>query len=118
MEKNDVFFVSVLWVDSCMKSWQRVDEKLFPASKNDSDSPMSSIQGKLKRLKSMQPKPFEEDLNHSGSKWQLIESSSRFKNSLLGILHINMILEFRFVYLPKTLFPHSGILQASRNFIF
>eukprot|EP00112_Aurelia_sp_Birch-Aquarium-sp1_P013934 Seg298.40 transcript_id=Seg298.40/GoldUCD/mRNA.D3Y31 product=Microcephalin protein_id=Seg298.40/GoldUCD/D3Y31 len=49
-----------------MKSWQRVDEILFPASKNDSDSPMSYIQGKMKRLKSMQPKPFEEDLNHSG----------------------------------------------------
>ena len=63
-EKHDVFLVSVLWVESCLQNHRRVEESLFPASRNDTSSPTRS---KMNRLKSMQPKAFDEEMKNSGS---------------------------------------------------
>ncbi|XP_065060268.1 microcephalin-like [Rhopilema esculentum] len=65
VDKYNAQFVSVLWVDSCMKSNCRVDEHLYPASRVDAISPMPLMRGKSKRLKSMQPKPFENGVDNS-----------------------------------------------------
>ncbi len=72
IEKHDVHFVSVLWVDSCKQTWSRVDEESFPVAKTDTGSPLGLFRAKSKRLKSLQPKAFDEDLNHSGSKFFII----------------------------------------------
>eukprot|EP00794_Sanderia_malayensis_P009546 gene9546-10533_t len=66
IEKHAVHFVSVLWVDSCKQTWSRVDEEQFPAMKKENESLLASLRGKIKRLKSLQPKAFDVDLHHSG----------------------------------------------------
>ena len=67
VSKHNVYFVSVLWVDSCKQTWSRVSEEDFPATKTETGSPLANMRGKIKRLKSLQPKAFDEDLNDSGS---------------------------------------------------
>ena len=64
VDKHDVFFVSVLWVDSCVQNHRRADESLYPASRSDIASPNRS---KINRMKSMQPKAFEVEMKNSGS---------------------------------------------------
>ena len=64
VDKHDVFLVSVLWVDSCVQNHRRADESLYPASRSDTESPNRN---KINRMKSMQPKAFEEEMKNSGS---------------------------------------------------
>ena len=47
-----------------MQNHVRADESLFPASRCDG---MSPNRNKMNRLKSMQPKAFEEEMKDSGS---------------------------------------------------
>ncbi|XP_041484035.1 uncharacterized protein LOC121430730 isoform X3 [Lytechinus variegatus] len=61
--KKGVRLVSVLWVDSCKQNQEHVAESLFPISAPD-DKDIIQI-GKLKRMKSMQPKDVEEDIQRS-----------------------------------------------------
>nr|XP_054772049.1 bromodomain-containing protein DDB_G0270170-like [Lytechinus pictus] len=61
--KKGVRLVSVLWVDSCKQNQEHVAESLFPISTPD-DKDIIQI-GKLKRMKSMQPKDVEEDIQRS-----------------------------------------------------
>ncbi|KAL5457097.1 hypothetical protein EMCRGX_G034336 [Ephydatia muelleri] len=63
-QKLGLFVVSVLWVDACKRANDRVSEAKYPAIVNDlTGSPV--VLGKLKRIKSMQPKPLEEEVAKS-----------------------------------------------------
>ena len=56
--------MSVMWVESCRQSDKRVSEDLFLfMAPEQVVTPL--IVGRLKRTKSMQPKAFEEDVQHS-----------------------------------------------------
>ena len=61
----NLHLVSVLWVDSCKQTQERVPESLFPINymNQDSNTPLSTP--KLKKTKSMQPKDFDVDLANS-----------------------------------------------------
>ncbi|XP_033123690.1 microcephalin-like [Anneissia japonica] len=58
--------VSVLWVDSCRENQEQVAESLFQVKTGDIGSP---IIGRLKRLKSMQPKQIEDQVKKSAEKF-------------------------------------------------
>ncbi|XP_011669005.2 microcephalin [Strongylocentrotus purpuratus] len=64
--KKGIRLVSVLWVDSCKQNQEHVAESLFPVSAPD-DKDVIQI-GKLKRMKSMQPKGVEEDIQRSAGR--------------------------------------------------
>jgi len=66
----NVHFVSVLWVDACKTIGCKVNEGLYPARHPDQDGVV--VPARVKRVKSLQPKTFEEDVNNSGSKFILI----------------------------------------------
>ena len=75
-----IHFVSVLWVDSCKTTKCKVNESLFKAKLPwDVDSPLPV--GRAKRIKSLQPKTFEEDVRNSASK--LLIKLNRVKFCLL-----------------------------------
>ena len=76
-----------------MKSNCRVDEHLYPASRVDAISPMPMMRGKSKRLKSMQPKPFENGVDNS-SRFSII---TYFRILFLYFLAVD-ILENSFQY--------------------
>ena len=62
-----VYFVSVLWVDSCKSTMSWVNEALFPAKVPqymESPCPLARV----KRIKSLQPKSFEDEFSNSASK--------------------------------------------------
>lgn len=105
-EKINAYLVSVLWVDSCLKNQRRGDEDLYPASRNDVASPTAINRNKLNRLKSMQPKSFEEEMKKSGSMF-LSSSLISFKicdcvilrcvsfNTLIGSISSSYVIVFR-----------------------
>ena len=59
--------MSVLWVDSCKTTCSKVCESIFPAKMPESVD-LSLPIARMKRVKSLQPKTFEEDMNNSASK--------------------------------------------------
>ncbi|XP_012562524.2 uncharacterized protein LOC101240744 isoform X1 [Hydra vulgaris] len=63
----NVFFVSILWVDSCKSTMSWVDEALFPAKVPQYiESPCQPA--RAKRIKSLQPKSFEDEMCNSAKK--------------------------------------------------
>jgi len=62
----NIHFVSVLWVDSCKTTKCKVNEGLFQPKLNGDDSPLPIARSK--RVKSLQPKTFEIDVNNSAKK--------------------------------------------------
>ncbi|XP_046544827.1 uncharacterized protein LOC124255034 isoform X2 [Haliotis rubra] len=67
--KKNIHLVSVLWVDSCRKKEEHVSEKLFPAIVPESSS--TPIQfPRFKKMKSMQPSDFNEDVVSSAERCQ------------------------------------------------
>ncbi|XP_071496436.1 microcephalin-like [Diadema antillarum] len=63
--KKGINLVSVLWVDSCKQNQEHVAESLFPVNAPDEKE---SLPIKLKRMKSMQPKAVEEDIQKSSDR--------------------------------------------------
>lgn len=61
--KKNIPLLSVLWVESCKQSGERVSEDLFPVISNKGG--VTPLIGRLKRTKSMQPKAFEDDVKNS-----------------------------------------------------
>ncbi|XP_066917904.1 microcephalin-like isoform X2 [Clytia hemisphaerica] len=59
--------VSVLWVDACKTIGCKVNEALYPARHPDVEND-GVLPAKVKRVKSLQPKTFEEDVNNSAKK--------------------------------------------------
>ncbi|XP_033738214.1 microcephalin-like [Pecten maximus] len=66
-QKKGVFLVSVLWVDSCKQNQEHVSERLYPASLPD-DKSTPVLLTKLKKMKSMQPRDFDEDVANSAER--------------------------------------------------
>ncbi|XP_069126699.1 LOW QUALITY PROTEIN: microcephalin-like [Argopecten irradians] len=66
-QKRDVFLVSVLWVDSCKQNQEHVSERLYPAILPD-DNSTPVLLTKLKKMKSMQPCDFDEDVANSAER--------------------------------------------------
>lgn len=64
---SHIHFVSVLWVDACKTIGCKVNEGLYPA-RNPQVEADGVFPAKGKRVKSLQPKTFEEDVNNSASK--------------------------------------------------
>ncbi|XP_064382263.1 microcephalin-like isoform X2 [Halichondria panicea] len=63
-EKKGIYLVSPLWLDACKRANDRVSEAKYPVlCKDGSDSPM--VLGRIKRMKSMQPKPLVEEITRS-----------------------------------------------------
>merc|ERR1711962_663784 len=62
----EVHLVSVLWVDACKTTGTRVDEGLYTVKFSEGES--SPFPAKARRVKSLQPKTLEEDINNSGKK--------------------------------------------------
>ena len=60
--------MSVLWVDACKTCGCKVNEALYPA-RNPHEHCDGVFPAKVKRVKSLQPKSFEEDINNSASKF-------------------------------------------------
>ncbi|XP_046353576.2 uncharacterized protein LOC124133267 isoform X1 [Haliotis rufescens] len=67
--KKNIHLVSVLWVDSCRKNNDHVSEKLFPALLPESSS-TPILFPRLKKMKSMQPSDFNEDVVSSAERCQ------------------------------------------------
>ena len=63
----NIHFVSVLWVDACKTIGCKVNEGLYPA-RNPKENVVGLPPARVKRVKSLQPKTFEEDVNNSASK--------------------------------------------------
>ncbi|XP_062507282.1 microcephalin-like isoform X2 [Corticium candelabrum] len=61
-DKKGIPVVSVLWLESCRQTGEIASEAKYPVIYNES-TPV--ILGKLKRMKSMQPKSFDEQLSRS-----------------------------------------------------
>ncbi|OWF35919.1 uncharacterized protein LOC110442362 [Mizuhopecten yessoensis] len=66
-QKKGVFLVSVLWVDSCKQNQEHVSERLYPAMLPD-DTSTPILLTKLKKMKSMQPRDFDEDVANSAER--------------------------------------------------
>ncbi|XP_041359251.1 microcephalin-like [Gigantopelta aegis] len=81
--KKGIHLVSVLWIDQCMKNEQRVSEKLYPAIVPEHAKGTPIITGRLKKLKSMQPNDFDEDVARSAETCKIrrkrIETMNRFR---------------------------------------
>ncbi|XP_067678748.1 microcephalin-like [Haliotis asinina] len=67
--KKNIHLVSVLWVDSCRKKDEHVSEKLFPAIVPESSSTPVQFP-RFKKMKSMQPSDFNEDVVSSAERCQ------------------------------------------------
>ena len=81
----------MLWVDSCKTTKCKVNESLFKAKLPwDVDSPLPI--GRAKRIKSLQPKTFEEDVRNSASKLLTILNPVK-----LCVLHPCIYVEFALV---------------------
>ncbi|XP_060083264.1 microcephalin-like [Ylistrum balloti] len=66
-QKRGVYLVSVLWVDSCKQNQEHVSERLYPATLPD-DKSTPILLTKLKKMKSMQPRDFDEDVANSAER--------------------------------------------------
>jgi microcephalin len=66
-EKNRVFLVSPLWVEACKRANDWISEAKYPVITRDTADASSTpvVLGKIKRIKSMQPKPLEEEIAKS-----------------------------------------------------
>ncbi|XP_071807312.1 microcephalin-like isoform X2 [Asterias amurensis] len=82
--KRGLHLVSVLWVDSCKRNQQHVAESIFPVTETDNGSPV--IIPRIKRLKSMQPKSFEEDVLSSTER----AARKRKRKALIQPLNIRL----------------------------
>ncbi|XP_003391259.1 PREDICTED: microcephalin-like, partial [Amphimedon queenslandica] len=85
VNKKEVFLVNPLWLDACKRCNERVSEAKYPVISEGVESPV--ILGRIKRMKSMQPKPFEEEIARSVERKRkkgkdLKEASSKKKISL------------------------------------
>ncbi|XP_064626237.1 uncharacterized protein LOC135486956 [Lineus longissimus] len=66
--KRKLKLVTVLWVDSCRQNQEHVSEGLFPVAASGQN--LTPMFGRLKKMKSMQPKDFEEELRNSAGRAQ------------------------------------------------
>lgn len=64
--QRNVHIVSVLWVDSCKCNKTRMAESLFSVSPNAEGTPV--MVGRIRKQKSMQPKPFDHELAMSAER--------------------------------------------------
>ena len=63
-EKKGLYLVSPLWVEACRRANDRVSEPKYPVlCREGSGTPI--VLGKIKRIKSLQPKPLEEEVARS-----------------------------------------------------
>ncbi|KAK6180018.1 hypothetical protein SNE40_012241 [Patella caerulea] len=71
-KKKGIPLVSVLWVDSCMRNKRHVTESMYPAvlpEKNKS-TPIFFKKNRLKKMKSMQPNDFDDDVARSSERYE------------------------------------------------
>ncbi|XP_055956644.1 microcephalin [Patella vulgata] len=71
-KKKGLHLVSVLWVDSCMRNKRHVTENMYPAvlpEKNKS-TPIFFKRNRLKKMKSMQPNDFDDDVARSSERYE------------------------------------------------
>jgi microcephalin len=64
INKREIFIVNPLWLDSCKRCNERVSEAKYPVI-GDGGPGTPVMLGRLKRMKSLQPKPFEESVARS-----------------------------------------------------
>lgn len=67
-QKQGAHVVSVLWVESCRKNHTHMSERLFPVASPGKATPAGLV--RLRKLKSMQPKEFDEEVAHSVERQQ------------------------------------------------
>ncbi|XP_038047413.1 microcephalin-like isoform X3 [Patiria miniata] len=88
--KRGIHLVSVLWVDSCKQNQRRAEESLFPVTDCNEDTAIVIP----RRMKSMQPKSFEEDLESSTErmvrkrkKKETVQPSRLYLNSPVAVMN-------------------------------
>ncbi|KAL4236314.1 BRCA1 associated RING domain 1 [Mactra antiquata] len=82
-KKKGIHLLSVLWVENCKLNQEHVSERMYPANVPEvSDKPF--MKTKLKKLKSMQPKDFEEELANSAKRVARKRKKENMMNNLRG----------------------------------
>lgn len=76
--------VSVLWVDACKTTASRVDENSFIINLSDCTKENIIPTARAKRVKSLQPKTLEEDINNSAKKAERRRKLLRNKGKATG----------------------------------
>ncbi|XP_071965258.1 microcephalin-like [Antedon mediterranea] len=98
--KWGIHILSVLWVDSCRQNQQHVAESLFQVKTGDDGSP---IIGRLKRLKSMQPKLIEDQIKKSSEKFA--KRKKRKADEAADIIHRPYVFAAGSPFSPMAIHP-------------